>query len=118
MELKSMVVNVGQAAAHINGHVDRKNPAGTRINLKANNAALPEVGKLLPALGIILPNNASFASGVLSQAGEFHGSLQPLNGQASLNVQNAKLSGYSIADKVASVARFAGINAGRDTEIQ
>jgi uncharacterized protein involved in outer membrane biogenesis len=119
LAMKNVTINVGQSQGQLSGMLNRKNPALSRINLKAENAALVEIGKLLPALGVILPNNSSFASGVLSNAGEFHGSLQPLNGQATLNVQNAKLTGFSVSDKVATVAKLAGIQTGgKDTEIQ
>jgi hypothetical protein len=119
LAMKSVTINVGKSQGQLSGTLNRKNPALSRINLKAENAALVEIGKLLPALGVILPNNSSFASGVLSNAGEFHGSLQPLNGQATLNVQNAKLTGFSVSDKVATVAKLAGIQTGgKDTEIQ
>ncbi len=119
LDMKSVVVNVGKSQGQLSGTLNRKNPALSHINLKADNAALVEIGKLLPALGIILPNNSSFSSGVLSNAGEFHGSLQPLNGQATLNMQNARLMGFSVSEKVAAVAKLAGIQAGgKDTEIQ
>ncbi len=117
LTVKSLVAAVGKSNASLSGTINQKDPSRTRINLKADKAALAEIGQLLPALGVVLPNNSSFASGVLTNSGDFHGSLQPLNGTASLNVQNAKLSGFSVAEKVAAVARFAGISAGRDTEI-
>jgi uncharacterized protein involved in outer membrane biogenesis len=118
LTVRSLNINVGQAAATISGMMNRKLPQSNRINLKADGAALAEIGKLLPALGVFLPNNSSFTSGTLTQAGEFNGSLQPLNGTASLNVQNAKLSGYSVTEKVATVARFAGLESSKDTDFQ
>jgi hypothetical protein len=116
--LKTMDVGVGTAQAHITGTIDRRNQPASRVSIKADNAALVEIGKILPALGIIFPNNATFASGSLTNTGDFHGSFEPLNGQASINVASAKLKGFSVTEKVASVAKFAGLASGSDTEIQ
>jgi uncharacterized protein involved in outer membrane biogenesis len=118
LSVRSLDVTVGQATANVSGVMNRRLPQSNRINLKADGAALTEIGKLLPALGVFLPNNSSFTSGTVTQTGEFNGSLQPLNGTATLNVQNAKLSGYSVTEKVATVAKFAGLETKKDTDFQ
>ncbi len=120
LHLRSVAVNVGSAVGHISGVVNRKTPPDSRLSIKADNAALVEIGKILPALGILLPNNATFASGTMTHTAELRGALDaPLNGQATLNVQKAKLNGYNIGEKVAAVAKFAGISmGGADTEIE
>jgi hypothetical protein len=69
-------------------------------------------------MGVVLPNNSSFTAGTVTQSADFSGALQPLNGTVTINVQNAKWSGYSVTEKVSDVARLAGVATTRDTEIQ
>jgi len=118
LTLKNVIVKVGSAQGQINGVVNRKNPAANHITMHADSAALVEIAKLLPAIGVALPNNSSFSSGVLTNSGDFRGSFEPLNGQSSINVQNAKLNGFSVTEKVSAVAKLAGLSIGRNTEIQ
>jgi hypothetical protein len=67
---------------------------------------------------VMLPSNSALTSGTLTQSSEFTGPLEPLNGTVAINLQNAKLSGYSITEKVSGVARLAGLQTTKDTEIQ
>jgi len=118
LNLKTVLVKVGSAQAQISGAINRKNQAENRVTLHADNAALAELGKLLPALGVTLPDNSSFSSGVLTDGGDFRGPFEPLNGQSAINVVNAKLSGFSVTEKISTMAKIAGLPGGRDTEIQ
>jgi uncharacterized protein involved in outer membrane biogenesis len=118
LSVRNMDIQVDQAAAVASAVVNRRLPQSNSYNFKTDNAALADLGKLLPALGVVLPNNSALTSGTLTQSSEFTGPLQPLNGTATINLQNAKLSGYSITEKVAGVARLAGLQTTKDTEIQ
>lgn len=116
--LKSVVVKVGTAQAQITGMINRKDAAANRVTVHVDGASLAELGKVLPALGVVLPSSAAFTSGTLTSAADLHGAFVPLSGQSSIHVQNAKLKGFSITQRIATVAKFAGIPGGPDTDIE
>ncbi|GEM_PF-6673008 len=118
LSLQKIDLTAGQAAIAITGLNSRRLPESNRLSVKAANAPLADFGKLLPALGVILPNNSSITSGALTLTAELTGPLTPMNGTVTISVANAKWSGYSLTGKVSEVARFVGLPSTRDTEVQ
>jgi AsmA protein len=110
----------GKSAVNLAGTYDLRG-ASPVLHMKANAPSIPvqDVQALLPAMGVILPEGASFQSG----SGDAHMSVDgPVNNlvtTGNVALTNARLSGFSLGSKMAALSAFSGINkAGSDTVIQ
>ncbi len=117
LDVKELVVHIAGAAAQIGGHLSLLKPAASEVSLKTTGAPLTDVAKLMPALGIKLPAGSSIAGGTLTGSTTLHGPFEHLNGKTTVDVQNARLAGYSFTQQLSLVAKLAGIPVTPDTQI-
>lgn len=118
-DLRNTKLKVGNSAADIGGTYDM---SGTRprvnLNVLANNAAVADIEGLLPALGIVLPSGASLQGGTASAKATIAGPVGALVTNGNISLANTKLTGYDLGQQLSAVAKLAGIQAGRETNIQ
>jgi AsmA protein len=90
------------------------------VNLRLSGPAMPvqELEGLLPALGVVLPAGTSLRGGSASAELSMEGPADRLVTNGSLALNNTKLVGFDLPKKMASIEKFAGIQASPDTEIQ
>jgi len=112
-------VHVGSAVARLRGtYALRDDSMALKMNLAGSNMPITEVQSLLPALGIVLPAGSSFKSGSMSMNFSAEGPADRLVTTGTLVLSNARLSGFDMGRKMATIERLAGVRSGPDTDLQ
>jgi AsmA protein len=89
--------------------------------MKANAPSIPvqDVQALLPAMGVVLPEGASFQSGSGDAHMSVDGPVSNLVTTGDVALSNARLAGFNLGSKMAALSALSGINkAASDTVIQ
>jgi len=73
---------------------------------------------MLPALGVILPSDASIKSGVVGANLTITGPVNRLVTSGPVSLANAKLAGFDLGSKLGALSSLAGVAKGADTQIQ
>ena len=112
-------ISMGQAVAHLTGTYDVHGKV-TVVNLKLNGQNMPvdDLEAMLPAVGVILPPNATLKGGHLDVNLTSSGPVDKLVSAGSVKMQNTELANFNLGQKMAAVAALAGKNTGNDTSIQ
>jgi AsmA protein len=110
----------GKSAVNLAGTYDLKG-ASPVLHMKANAPSIPvqDVQALLPAMGVILPEGASFQSGSGDAHMSVDGPVSSLVTTGDVALNNARLAGFNLGSKLAALSVLSGLNkAGSDTVIQ
>ena len=111
-------IHIGKATAALTGTYNEQGEA-TVVNLRlgGENMPLPEIAAVLPALNIALPAGSSIEGGVATVRFNLQGPTDHPASNGSFNVANARLAGFNLGAKLATVERLAGIPASPNTDI-
>lgn len=110
----------GKSAVNLAGTYDLHG-ASPVLHMKANAPTIPvaDVQALLPAMGVVLPEGASFQSGSGDAHMSVDGPLSNLVTTGNVALSNARLTGFSLGSKMAALSALSGINkTASDTVIQ
>ncbi|HLX76083.1 MAG TPA: AsmA family protein, partial [Terriglobales bacterium] len=110
----------GKSAVNLAGTYDLHGTSPV-LHMKANAPSIPvqDVQALLPAMGVVLPEGASFQSGSGDAHMSVDGPLSNLVTTGNVALSNARLAGFSLGSKLAALSALSGINkAASDTVIQ
>lgn len=110
----------GKSAVNLAGTYDLRG-ASPVLHMKANAPSIPvqDVQALLPAMGVILPEGASFQSGNGDAHMSVDGPVANLVTTGDVALSNARLAGFNLGSKLAALSVLSGLNkAGSDTVIQ
>lgn len=110
----------GKSAVNLAGTYDLHG-ASPVLHMKANAPSIPvqDVQALLPAMGVVLPEGASFQSGSGDAHMSVDGPLSNLVTTGNVALTNARLAGFSLGSKMAALSALSGINkTASDTVIQ
>jgi AsmA protein len=77
-----------------------------------------ELAAFLPAMDVVLPAGSSLQSGTLSAKVAAQGPADKLVASGSIGLADARLAGFNMGSKMASIEKLAGIKQGPDTDIQ
>jgi AsmA protein len=118
-DIRQCDVSMGQAMAHLTGTYDVHGKV-TSVNLKLNGQNMPvdDLEAMLPAVGVVLPPNATLKGGHLDVNLTSSGPVDKLVSAGSIKMQNTQLANFNLGQKLAAVAALAGKNTGNDTTIQ
>jgi AsmA protein len=88
--------------------------------LKLNGSALPtaDIQGLLPALGVVLPSGAGLQGGTADTDLAIEGAVDRLVTTGTLNISNARLTGFDLASKMSALSALTGLKGSSDTVIQ
>jgi AsmA protein len=112
-------IHIGSAPAHLTGtYAEQGQSMVLQMTLSGPNMPLLELASLLPAMAVVLPAGASLQAGTASVNLSMEGPADRLVTSGSLALNNARLAGFDLPKKMASIEKLAGIKAGPDTEIQ
>jgi AsmA protein len=114
-------LKIGNAVAHLNGTYEVPADSGAvALHLKVEGQNMParDLEAFLPALGIHMPTGASLQAGTLNANLEINGPTNKLVTSGQVGMFNAKLAGFDLGSKFAAVSSLAGINTGKDLEIE
>lgn len=112
-------IHIGNASAHLTGtYTEKGDSVVLNMKLSGPNMPVQELEALLPALGVVLPAGASLRGGNASANLSMEGPMDRLVTSGSLSVNNTRVTGFNLPQKMASIEKFAGIKATPDTDIQ
>jgi AsmA protein len=117
--LHPSTLKIGSAAARLNGTYESAGEA-TVVNIKLEGKDMPakDLEAFLPALGIHLPKGASLQGGTLNTDLNITGPTNRLVTSGTVGVFGTKLAGFDLGSKLSSIASLAGINSGKDLDIE
>ena len=110
----------GKSAVNLGGTYDLHGSSPV-LHMKVSAPSIPvqDVQALLPAMGVVLPEGASFQSGNGDAQLSADGPVSNLITTGNVALNNARLAGFSLASKMAALSALSGINkAASDTVIQ
>ena len=112
-------VHIGKAEAKLTGTYA---PQGESMALKAaltgKAMPVPELIGMLPALNIVLPAGSSLQGGTANANVSVEGTVENLAANGTLGVDNVRLAGFSLGQRLSTIAALAGIKVNPDTDIQ
>lgn len=112
-------VHIGAAQAVLTGTYK---PHGETLEVKANlsgpSMSVQELEGMLPALNIVLPAGSKLEGGTASAKVAVEGTLDDLGASGSLGLNNTRLTGFNMGQKMAVIQMLAGIKSASDTAIQ
>jgi len=90
------------------------------VNMTIDGPPMPvqELEGLLPALGVTLPNGTSLQGGTAGVKATIQGPVDRLLIAGSVTMNDTKLVGFDLSNRMKEIEKLAGIKAGPDTEIQ
>jgi AsmA protein len=117
--LNPSAIRIGKAEAHIGGTYDSRGE-DTVVNMKFDAQDMPakDLAAFLPALAVNLPKGAALESGLLSGNLEIKGPTDRLLTSGTVNLVNAKITGFDLGSKLAVISALTGIKTGSDITIE
>lgn len=112
-------IHTGKSTAYLSGNYSTQG-ASTVVHLRLKGTALPtaDIEGLLPALGVVLPSGAGLQGGTTDADLEIEGALDRLVTTGTLNILNARLTGFDLASKMSVLSALTGLKGSSDTVIQ
>ena len=112
-------VSMGKAVAHLTGSYNAHGKV-TTVNLKLNGQGMPvdDLEAMLPALGVVLPPNATLKGGDLNANLSIVGPVDKLVTTGTVRMENSQLANFNLGQKLSAIAALAGKSTGNDTTIQ
>jgi AsmA protein len=125
-DLKKRSGRVHQGDIHFGGALTRLvgsyTPVGDTFAVDMTVAGPPmpvqELEGLLPALGVVLPNGTSLRGGTASVQATIQGPIDQLLVFGSVTVNDTKLVGFDLSNRMKGIEQMAGLKTSPDTEIQ
>lgn len=118
-ELNDLAIHTGNLAAHVNGAYQMTGDT-VSLNLKLSAPGLPVDGleQLLPAVGVKLPNGSKLQGGTLTANLAISGTPATLRIAGPVEIDNTRLAGFALAQKIGGLASAAGSSSGNATDIR
>lgn len=118
-DIRQCDISMGQAVAHLTGTYDVHGKV-TTVNLKLNGQNMPvdDLEAMLPAVGVILPKNATLKGGHVDVNIASAGPVDKLVSSGNVKMQNTELANFNLGQKMAAISALSGKNTGNDTTIQ
>ena len=115
------VLKTGTSQLQATGNFDARGNdlALNNVKVTGDKLAMGDISGLLPALGVALPMGSSLQGGTVTANLVANGPLNKLVSTGNLDVSNVKLTGFSMVQKLSSIASLAGLRSGgAETMIQ
>jgi AsmA protein len=112
-------IHIGAAQAALTGTFSiRGESAVLNMNFDGPNMPVSELEAMLPALDIVLPKGSSLQGGSAGARLAVQGPTDRLVVNGTIGLRNTRLAGFNLGTAMSAVAKFAGIQAGSNTDIQ
>ena len=117
--LDASSLKIGNAKTNLSGTYKSEGDEFA-VDMKVVGEGLPatDLESFLPALGINLPEGAKLTAGTLSTNLHLTGPTNKLVTDGNIGLFSGKLSGFDLGQKMSGVASLAGIETGKDLEIE
>jgi AsmA protein len=117
--LQQTTIKTGKSTANLGGtFASRGSTTDLDLKFTGDRMSVQDIEGLLPAVGIVLPAGSSLQGGTVNTNLNIRGPLEKLVTTGTLNISNARLTGFSLGKGLAGVASLAGIQSTADTTIQ
>ena len=118
-QLREGEIKIGSAPANLTGtYAEQGESTVVHMNLNGPKMPVTELAALLPALGVVLPNGSSLEGGTASVKLAMDGAIERLVTAGTVSLDNTRLANFDMGKKMAVIETLAGIQGGRDTDIQ
>lgn len=112
-------IDIGKAVAHLEGTYEtRGDSTFLKSKLRGETMPVEDLEAMLPAVGITLPKGASLQSGTLSINVASEGPIEKLVSTGTVEMSKARLAGFDLGGKLATVAKLSGIRSSQGTDIE
>jgi hypothetical protein len=112
-------LHLGSAVSSLTGDYSlASEPAVVHVNFSGAKMPVTELAAFLPAMDVVLPAGSSLQSGTLGVKVTAQGPADRLEASGSVALADARLAGFNMGAKMASIEKLAGIKQGPDTDIQ
>lgn len=111
-------VTARKNTARLSGSYQMREAMLLHMNLNGQGLSVDELESLLPAFGVVLPSGSSLRGGTLSANLNLQGPLDQLTIAGPISLNNTKLAGFNLSQKMSGLSQLAGIKTGNDTTIQ
>jgi AsmA protein len=113
------VVAIGHAAANMSGTYNTAAETTlVQMKLRASDMPATDLQAFLPALNLTLPKGSSLEAGAVNADLLIAGPVDGLVTSGTVGLVGAKLAGFDLGSKLSAVAKLAGINTGKDLDIE
>lgn len=110
---------IGKAAASLTGtYAQRGEITQLNMHLTAGSMSVPELGQMLPALGIKLPSGSTLQSGTANMNLNSVGPTTALVTTGTVGLADTVLAGFNLGGKMSTLQTLAGIKSSPDTDVQ
>jgi len=113
-------ISMGKAVAHLTGTYDAHGKV-TAVNLRLNGPGMPvdDLEAMLPALGIVLPPQATLKGGDMNTEMTIQGLVDKLVTTGNVKLQNSSLTNFDLGAKLGgAISALSGKSTGKDLTIQ
>ena len=112
-------IHIGAAQATLTGTFTMRGES-TVLNMNFNGPNMPvsDLEAMLPAVDIVLPKASALQGGSAAARLAIQGPTDRLVANGTIGLRNSRLAGFNMGSAMSTVAKFAGIQAGSNTEIQ
>lgn len=118
-KIQEVKIGTGKAFAHLNGSFDaHKEDLLIKAKLHGSEMPVQDLKDLLPAFGVLLPKGATLEGGTLKTELTADGPLNKMVIAGSAEISQTCLTGYDLSGKMALVAKLAGFQPNKRTEIE
>ena len=111
-------VTARKNTARLSGTYQMREAMLVHMNLNGQGLSVDELESLLPAFGVVLPSGSSLRGGTLSANLNLQGPLDQLTIAGPVSLNNTRLAGFNLGEKMSGMSQLAGIKTGNDTTIQ
>ncbi len=117
--IERTTITTGKSTANLSGtFASRGSTTDLDLRLTGDKMSVKDIEGLLPAVGVVLPAGSSLQGGTMDTNLAMRGPLEKLVTTGTVNIANAKLTGFSLGKNLQAVAALAGIPNTSDTTIQ
>jgi len=117
--LNPSTLKIGSAEARLNGTYQTTGDSTVlKINVDGQNMPAKDLVSFLPAIGVHMPKGATLTSGTLNTNLNLSGPTNAVVTTGNVGLFGAKLAGFDLGSKMSSISSLAGIQSGKDLEIE
>jgi len=118
-QLTDLAIHTGAVAAHVSGTYQMAGDT-VSLNLRLSAPGLPVDGleQLLPAVGVRLPSGSKLEGGTLTANLAVTGTPATLRIAGPVEIDNSRLAGFALAQKIQGLTSAASSSSGNATDIR
>ncbi len=110
-------VFIGKAATLTGSYSAKGATPSVNMKLTGDRMAIAELEEMLPPLNVELPQGSRLEGGVVATRLAIEGPVDRLAVEGPIAIHQTRLVGFDLGSRIKTIAKFAGIKVGPDTDI-